>query len=198
MLRNGEGPLDPVPVTALIHQLAKPLRSSVSDTRKFEAVDARRSRMPNDADQSLRQGSNSEPFPDLQRRSADVLKNQRERSDEILTYGDFRFEARRPDSIFGIFSAFEAPLRLRARTRTLCLQAEGKRSQSCVAETRTHSPHKIVLFGITPPNPESKLPTNFLTMRYGSMAKLRRTRSMEPRPSDRRSLTQMSREPKVR
>ena len=45
--------------------------------------------MPNDADQSLRQGSNSEPFPDLQRRSADVLKNQRERSDEILTYGDF-------------------------------------------------------------------------------------------------------------
>jgi len=89
MLRNGEGPLDPVPETALIHQSAKLLRSSMSDTRKFEAVDARRSRMPNDADQSLRLGSNSEPFPDLQRRSADVLKNQRELSDEILTYGDF-------------------------------------------------------------------------------------------------------------
>ena len=54
ILRNGEGPLDPVPETALIHQSAKPLRSSVGNTRKFEAVDARRSRMPNDVELSLR------------------------------------------------------------------------------------------------------------------------------------------------
>jgi len=67
MLRNGEGPLDPVPETALIHQSAKPLRSSVNDSRKFEAIDARRSRMPNDVDHSLRLGSNSEHFTDLQR-----------------------------------------------------------------------------------------------------------------------------------
>jgi hypothetical protein len=61
MLRNGEGPLDPVPGTALIHQSAKPLRSSVGDTRKFEAVDARTSRMPNNVELFLRLGSNSEP-----------------------------------------------------------------------------------------------------------------------------------------
>lgn len=62
MLRNGEGPLDPVPETALIHQMAKPIRSSVNDTRKFDAVDARTSQMPNDVHQSLRLGSsNSEP-----------------------------------------------------------------------------------------------------------------------------------------
>jgi len=48
MLRNGGGPLDPVPEAALIQQSAKPLRSSVGDTRRFEAVDARKSRMPND------------------------------------------------------------------------------------------------------------------------------------------------------
>ena len=50
MLRNGEGPLDPISETALIYQSAKPLRSSVSNTRKFEAVDARRSRMPIDVE----------------------------------------------------------------------------------------------------------------------------------------------------
>ena len=66
MLRNGEGPLDPVPETALIHRSAKPLRSSASDTRKFEAVDARRSRIPNDVNHSLRLGSDSEHFTDLQ------------------------------------------------------------------------------------------------------------------------------------
>jgi len=61
MLPNGEGTLNSVPETALIHQSAKPLRSTVGDTRKFEAVDARRSRMPNDVELSLRLGSNSEP-----------------------------------------------------------------------------------------------------------------------------------------
>jgi hypothetical protein len=40
MLRNGEGPLDPVPETALIHQSAKPSAPQWGDTRKFEALDA--------------------------------------------------------------------------------------------------------------------------------------------------------------
>jgi hypothetical protein len=44
MSQNGKGPLDPGPETALIHQLANPLRSPVGDTRKFEAFDARKSR----------------------------------------------------------------------------------------------------------------------------------------------------------
>jgi len=60
-LQNGKGPLDPVLETALIHQSAKPLRSSMDYTRRFEAVDARRSQMPNDVDESLRLGSKSEP-----------------------------------------------------------------------------------------------------------------------------------------
>jgi hypothetical protein len=32
---NGEGPLEPVPRASLIHQSAKPFRSSVDDTWKF-------------------------------------------------------------------------------------------------------------------------------------------------------------------
>jgi hypothetical protein len=46
MSQNGKGPLDPGPETALIHQSAKPFRSPVGDTRKFEAFDARKSRTP--------------------------------------------------------------------------------------------------------------------------------------------------------
>jgi hypothetical protein len=60
-LQNGKGPLDPVLETALIHQSAKPLRSSADDTRRFEAVDARRSRMPNDVDQSPRLRARASP-----------------------------------------------------------------------------------------------------------------------------------------
>jgi hypothetical protein len=56
MLRNGEGPLDPVPEAALVQQSAKPLRPSVGDTRRFEAVGARKSRTPNDVHQSRHGG----------------------------------------------------------------------------------------------------------------------------------------------
>src|SRR5215472_12270261 len=46
VFRNGKGPLDPVPETPLIDQPAKPVRSPVNESRKFGAVDARKSQMP--------------------------------------------------------------------------------------------------------------------------------------------------------
>jgi hypothetical protein len=62
--------------------------------------------MPNNVDQSLRLGSNSEPFPDLHRRSADVLKNQRERSNDRTKSSCTEISIRGPPSRLNIRNLF--------------------------------------------------------------------------------------------